>query len=401
MKPTRQPRELRSPRHRRNLPVPPVPADPVARVPRSGPLNRCTVAGPRNRCTVAGARNSGTVAGPRNRCAVARPLNRCAVAGPRNGRTVAGSLILAALIAVALVAAGRAGANPGPPFRGAFFHVQPFDPERCTSSVPITCGEVHQQTTATGTLEFDLYAFPGQWGAYPFSRITLRASFPLTWQVLDAATCLPADVRWDVAPGSLELEAIYDSLVWLEPWSEQPLLLRLVCHVPEAGTLLAEDLQLHCGTTLIWDFSFEARAGVEECYCFIACEEEPACHATFIPASLELSSAGEIVLDSLEFRPGSTLGWNGWKPCPWQLRSSVPWLELRTVAIDQSSLRLYVTVDPASMRPGEHEALIIGESACHACAHVTLHVEDTPPAVQTVRWGMLKRLWQQTPPAPH
>ncbi len=60
-------------------------------------------------------------------------------------------------LAVLAVATPRdAWANPVP-MGGLFFHVHPVDPQFCDQCPISECEQIVQHTTATGTLEFDLF----------------------------------------------------------------------------------------------------------------------------------------------------------------------------------------------------------------------------------------------------
>ena len=300
------------------------------------------------------------------------------------------TLRILSVLALALLVAGPASANPLPEAI-VFTHVQPYDGAPPAVS---DCVDIVQHTTATGELEFDVYLRPlFAQPPYGLIRLQLELEWPEDWTWLGYT--VPFDGEGEVSVGS--------GLAWLDlywptpPQSDDEVLLMFRCllDVTGHGELDARtghaDVTAGCWGNYPMDvWMYGATAGVTCAWLDTDCWLDFQCtpYAQTDVLDLQVVEGGEVVTAVNYY-----VGYDGSGfPCSVIYSASEDWLGVEVEVLSETDHRITLTADSDGLAPGTYSAWLRGEASSVACTQVNLEVLTTV-ATESVSFSAVKSLY--------
>lgn len=292
-------------------------------------------------------------------------------------------------------------------------HVQPFEPDFCSTSTISTCEQVMQHTAETGLLEFDLFVYTPGWGFdLPVSALSGACQWPPDWQYVGHEICHGGDGLIDVVgPGALL------DLYWPEcprMSGEVFLAARFLLEVPNHGKFdfpvigTQSNIAIECppDEQILWvPLTCSAEAGVVCDYCQVPCDLTASCDPQPSPSVLELQCfPGETAGGQIS---GSIAGHDELYICDELfVETDTDWLSHDLWHQQWEGIfEIEVEADASGLGPGTYETWLRVIADCAGCTRVVLNVRDpqtipdqdpdgAPQPAGDTSWGRLKQIYR-------
>ncbi len=312
-------------------------------------------------------------------------------------RTVS-SLLLAAAILSVLAITVSANVMPEALFR---WNVRSTpDPQFCANNPITSCNQLNRYTTATGTVEFDLFLDPVAYhdDHLPIHSLEATLVWPPSWQVTGYTICSGIG---EFSHDTGALIAFYPGTVILPDGLF--LVARFEVLVPDEGTMnIADGSQVALGWgpdyLVLSPHAIDGQAGVVCSGCGTVCGYADYCRARFDPGTVNLfvESGGSTTFGVNAFLDEPA----GPGTCQEAWTTDQSWLRITQVSDNGWGVyNLDIEASAAGLPAGLYEGFVRGDRLnCRGCGLVRLNVTGTSSLpeshIQTSTWGAVKRLYR-------